>query len=187
MIRRPLECAAAALLALGGLYPVNAAAGSSDELAADILTGVIPLGALGTTWLKHDPDGREQWLWSTGTSLVLNTAARVAFNETSWGERPNGHPYGFPSGHTSFIVSGAAFLSERYGWKYGVPAYLASGYVAWVRVDTDHHRWRDIAAAAALSWTVSHYLVTPFDEGKTTSLAPIIGDDVVGLQLEHRW
>lgn len=175
----------AALLLLASLCPFNASA-NNDELAADILTGVIPLGAFAIAWEKDDRTGMKQWAWSTGTSLVLNTAARVAFNETSWGERPNGHPYGFPSGHTSFIVSGAAFLSERYGWKYGVPAYLAAGYVGWVRVDTDHHRWRDIAAAAALSWAVSHWLVTPYEDEKT-SLAPIVGDDVLGLRVEHRF
>jgi len=160
---------------------------SDSELAADILTGLVPLGALGMTWVEDDPEGRKQWMWSTGTSLAINTALRVGFNETSWGERPNGHPYGFPSGHTSFIASGAAFLSERYGWRYGVPAYLATAYVGWVRVDTGHHRWRDIVSATALSWAVSHWLVTPYDEDPNTSLMPVIGPDIIGLQYEHRW
>lgn len=166
--------------------PAHADEYSDSEIAADVLTAVVPLGALGLTWLKDDSEGRTQWMWSTGTSLVLNTALRVAFNETSWGERPNGHPYGFPSGHTSFIASGAAFVSERYGWRYGVPAYLATAYVGWVRVDTDHHRWRDIVAATALSWAVSRYLVTPFED-ETVSITPLVGPDLIGLQYEQRW
>lgn len=183
MPRLPLT---AALVALLSLHSAAAPAASDEELAADILTGVIPLSAFGIAYFKDDSEGKWQWLYSTGTSLVLNTAARVAFNETSWGERPNGHPYGFPSGHTSFIVSGAAFLSERYGWRYGVPAYLAAGYVSYVRVDTDHHRWRDVIAAAALSWTVSRLLVTPYNPDQA-QLTPIIGPDVVGLRWERRF
>ncbi|AXQ30394.1 phosphatase PAP2 family protein [Solimonas sp. K1W22B-7] len=183
MSRFPLAVALAALI---GLHSATASAASDEELVADILTGVIPLGAYGIAYFKDDDQGEKQWFYSTATSLVLNTALRVAFNETSWGERPNGHPYGFPSGHTSFIVSGAAFLSERYGWKYGVPAYLASAYVAHVRVDTDHHRWRDVIAASALSWGVSHWLVTPYRDDQAR-LLPIIGSDEVGLLWEKRF
>ena len=180
----------AALFLLLGLCPTQGQASSDGSdghiLAADILTGVVPLGALALAWQKDDKDGMEQWAWSTGTALVLNSAARLAFNQTSWGERPNGHEYGFPSGHTSFIASGAAFLSERYGWRYGVPAYLATAYVGWVRVDNDKHRWRDVGAAAALSWAVSHYLVTPYEDDKT-ALVPIVSPEVIGLQFEHRF
>ena len=181
-MRRPDRMLAALLLVL---CPLPAAAVEGwEETAADVLTGVVPLGAGGVTYLKDDPEGRRQWLWSTATSLVVNTAARVAFNETEYGERPNGHPYGFPSGHTSFIASGAAFLQERYGYRYGIPAWLMSGYTAYVRVETDHHRWRDVIAAAALSYGISRVFVTPFEPLPVT---PVVDAGRVGLLFEYAW
>jgi membrane-associated phospholipid phosphatase len=43
-------------------------------------------------------------------------------------ERPDGGGLSFPSGHTS----GASYLHYRYGWKYGLPTYLAEAAVGWV-------------------------------------------------------
>ena len=113
---------------------------------------------------------------------MLNNSLRLAFNETSWGERPNGSPYGFPSGHIGFATSSAAYLQDRYGWEYGLPAYAVVGYIAHVRVDTGHHRWRDVFAAVGVSMGVSKLFVTP---EKATYIAPIIGPDFLGLRWER--
>lgn len=153
-----------------------------EESAGDVLTGVIPLGALYKTHVSDDSEGRKQWLWSTGTSLVANTALRVAFNETEYGERPNGHPYGFPSGHIGFIASGAAFLQERYGYRYGVPAWAATGYVAYVRVESRHHHWRDVAAGAVLAYGVSRIFVTPV-EG--LEVGPVADGEFTGVAVRY--
>lgn len=150
-----------------------------EEGAGDVITGVIPLGALYLTYAKDDNEGRQQWLWSTGTTLVINSALRYGLKDTSWATRPNGHPYGFPSGHIGFLGSGAAFLQERYGWKYGIPAWAATGYVAYVRVETDHHRWRDVGAAAGLAYVVSRVFVTP--EGSLEA-SPVIDEDQTGIE-----
>jgi hypothetical protein len=178
---------ALALVVMLSSWSGRAAAVESWEVAAaDVLTGVVPLGALGLAQYKEDKEGRRQWFWSTATSLVVNTAARVAFNDTDYGERPNGHPYGFPSGHMSFIVSGGAFLQERYGYRWGVPAHLMSAYVAYVRVETGHHRWRDVIAAAALSYGVSRIFVTPYET--EVAVAPLVSEDgTLGVQLGYAW
>ncbi|HUP92676.1 MAG TPA: phosphatase PAP2 family protein [Solimonas sp.] len=191
MSRTPLI---AAVLVAASLHAMPAAAETSgSELAADIITGVVPLSGPLITYLKDDDEGRLQWLWSTGVTLGINSVARYALGSTSWGIRPNGHKYGFPSGHVGFVVSGAAFLSERYGWRYGVPAYLASGYVAWERVKDRKHRWRDVLVGGGLAWTVSHFLVTPFEtdpnnpDNKQVSFAPIVDDGFYGLNMEYQW
>jgi membrane-associated phospholipid phosphatase len=177
----------AALFAMLSLHSLPARAIESYETTiADVLTGIIPLGAGGLAFYKEDKQGQREWLYSTAVSLAVNTTLRVALNETSWGERPNGNKYGFPSGHTSFIVSGAAFLQERYGWKYGVPAYMASAYVGYVRVETGHHRWRDVIAAGALSWGVAKLMVTPY-KGKDMEVMPVVGPDILGVNVEYRW
>ena len=179
---------AATLAILLTLSTSHAGAGSTDdeysdlELSGDIITAALPAAAYWLIKTRDDDAGEGQFLRSVGVSLVLNTTLRVALNDTRYGTRPNGSPYGFPSGHVAFMTSNAAFLQDRYGWKFGVPAYLLTSYVAWVRVDTDHHRWRDVIAGAALSFGVSKLFVTP---DQATTIAPVIGPDWLGLRWER--
>lgn len=161
-----------------GLHTTPAAA-EPDVYSNDIVTAVVPLTALAVAYFKDDTEGEKQWLRNIVVNQVLTSALRIGFNETSWGERPNGKGYGFPSGHVAAVMSGAAFLGERYGWKWGAPAYLAGAYVAYARVEDDHHRWRDVIASTALSYGVALITVTPEN---ATYLAPIIGPDFIGLR-----
>lgn len=162
------------------LLRAGAAAAMEEELPADIVTGLMPLAAYGLIKYKDDDEGEGQFLRSVGFTLLINSSLRYALKDTDWSERPNGSPYGFPSGHAGFVVSNAAFLSERYGWKYGLPAYAASAYVMYVRVDTDHHRWRDVIAGGLLAYGLSHLFVTPLD---ATHIAPVVGPDYLGIRL----
>ena len=159
------------------------AAAVPDELPADIITGLVPIGTYALVrYKKEDRKGESQYLRSLGTTLVLNSALRYSLKNTEWSTRPNGSPYGFPSGHASFMTSSAAYLATRYGWRYGLPAYALTAYVSWVRVDTDHHRWRDVIAGAVLSFGVSHWFVTPQDAPQIT---PVIGPDSVELRWQR--
>ena len=165
-----------------GLQTAPAAAGNDDILAADILTAAVPLTGLAVAYFSDDTEGQKQWLRNTGVNQVLTSALRLGFNETSLGERPDGNEYGFPSGHMAFVMSGATFLGERYGWKWGAPAYLASAYVGYVRVDNDKHHWRDVIAGGALAYGVALLTVTP---EKATYLAPVVGPEFLGLRWQR--
>jgi len=180
MTRYLFVCLMTAALALPA---ATATAGNGpDILATDILTGVVPLTGLAVAYFTDDTEGQKQWLRNTGVNQVLTTGLRVGFNETSLGERPNGGGYGFPSGHVAFVMSGATFLGQRYGWKWGTPAYLAAAYVAYVRVDEHKHHLRDVLAAGALAYGVALLTVTP----ETAScLAPVIGPDFLGLRWQR--
>lgn len=175
----------AVLFLLPVLHAPRADAVEQWEVAAtDVLTGVIPLGAF---WYTHNIDdraGRDQYLWSIGTTLVTATSARVLFNDHDWGQRPNGKQYGFPSGHISFLGAGAAFIQDRYGWKAGVPAWAATAYTAYVRVETDYHRWRDVIVAAALAQGISWYFVEPYPQ---TRVLPFSDGEVNGLEVSYRF
>lgn len=179
-------CLPIALAGLLALHAVPALADANDysgeELAADIVTASLPAAAFAIAHYKDDGAGEGQFFRANAASLLVNTTLRVAFNETEYGERPNGNQYAFPSGHVGFVITQAAFLQQRFGWKYGLPAYLLSGYVAWVRVDTDHHHWRDVVFAAALSEGVARLFVTPHD---AVRLAPIVGPEWLGLRIER--
>jgi len=175
-----------ALLLLPALHPRPASA--LDEVTAtDIVTGLVPIGGLVLTYSNDDPAGRRQYFWSMATSMAVVNGSRLAFKDHEWATRPNGHPYGFPSGHMAFLGAGAAFLQDRYGWKWGVPAWAATGYTAWVRVDDDHHRWRDIVAALVVVEASSLYFTTRFPD---MTVKPLFGDEyqkVAGLQVEYRF
>lgn len=180
MTRSLLLCLLLALLTLPSL-PANAGNGP-DVVATDILTGIVPLTGIAVAYFTNDVEGQKEWLRNTGVNQLLSTSLRVGFNQTSLGERPNGHSYGFPSGHEAFIMSGATFLGERYGWRWGTPAYLAAAYVAYVRVEEDKHHWRDVLAGGALAYGVALLTVTP---EKAAYLAPIIGPDFLGLRWQR--
>lgn len=162
------------------LSAVNARAANTPAIVAtDVLTAVVPLTGLALAYFTDDTEGEKQWLRNTLVNQLFITTLRVGFNETDLGKRPNGHSYGFPSGHVAFVMSGASFLGERYGWKWGAPAYMAATYVAYTRVDEDKHHWRDVIAAGTLAYGVALLTVTP---EKTSYLAPIIGPDFLGLR-----
>jgi len=169
------------IVAVLGLYTASpAAAKGANLMATDILDGVVPLTGLVVAYLKDDTEGQKQWLRNISVNQGLTWSLWPIFNQTSLGERPNGDPRNsFPSGHVSLAMSGATFLDRRYGWKWGVPAYAASAYIAYVRVDEDKHHWRDVIASGVLSYGVAMLFVTPED---ATYLAPVIGPDFIGLR-----
>ncbi len=161
-----------------------AASGDLDKTSGDVLQFAIPAAALSVAWFKGDEEGEKEWLRNTVASVLATQATKLAFNSTSWGERPNGGRGSFPSGHTAFAASGAAFLTERYGWQYGLGAWALTGFVAYTRVDEREHRWRDVAAGAALSYGISKLFVTPEN---ATHIAPVIGPGFIGLRWERSW
>lgn len=171
------------LLSLSALHSGSAAAvNTSDVLAGDIITGIMPVVAFGHAWLIDDTEGEKQWLRDTVYSEVLVSSLRLAFGNSSWGRRPNGGKYGFPSGHAGFVFSQAGFLQERYGWKWGVPALVAATAVSYIRVREDKHRWRDVIVGGGLSYGVSLLTVTPY---KATTIAPTFGPDWLGIRFER--
>ena len=169
------------MLSLSLLQPLPAAGGTS-ETSGDVVMVAVPLAALAIAFFKGDVEGEKQWLRNVLANQAVTSIARVGFNEADIGTRPNGHEYGFPSGHVAFAGSGAAFLSERYGWRYGVPAWLATAYVANNRVNSDHHKWRDVIASGAISYGVGKLFVTPQN---ATHLAPVIGPQFIGMRWER--
>jgi membrane-associated phospholipid phosphatase len=166
-----------------GLHGTLAGAADAQTLrAGDIATVLFSLVTFGIAYAKDDIEGEKQWLRDLGVNEVLNTGLRVAFNGTSWGKRPDGASYGFPSGHAGFVFSQAGFLQERYGWKYGVPALAMATAISYIRVREDKHHWRDVIAGGALGYGVAMITVTPI---KATQIAPIIGPHWLGIRFSR--
>ena len=103
---------------------------------------------------------------AVGTSYILKHTIRK--------KRPDGSDHhAFPSGHATITFQGASFLQRRYGWKFGVPAYLLSIYVAWGRTFCDKHDWWDILGGAAIGIGSSYIFTKPYDRTRIT-LTPTV-------------
>jgi membrane-associated phospholipid phosphatase len=172
----------AAIAAMLCLHSGTAAAAIKAEFPANVVMVAVPIAGYFIAQHKDDDEGQRQVLRSVAAGIVVHALVAAAVNYTSWGERPNGGRHAFPSGHVALVTSGAAFLQDRYGWEYGLPAYALVGYVADVRVRTGHHRWRDAVGGVAVGWGTSKFFVTPLN---ATHIAPVIGPHFIGFRWER--
>lgn len=151
---------------------------------ADVGAIGVPLVAGIITLTKDDDDG----LWQLGQSYLVTMGATYALKHTIDSTRPDGSDnHSFPSGHASSAFAGASYLQFRYGWKYGVPGYLVASAVAWSRVDSDHHHWRDVIASAVLANVSAYFLTERFE--KKVAVIPLVdpGDGAYGLMAAVRF
>ena len=150
--------------------------------AADVLQYAIPAVAYGTTFLYGDSEGRTQFYKSAATCLAVTQGLK----RTIFEERPAGHGTdSFPSGHTSSSFLGASFIQRRYGWKFGIPAYMLASYVGWSRVDSKAHYIHDVLAGAAIGVVSTYLFTTPLADNIT--VMPLVGEDSVGLGFQMKW
>lgn len=92
--------------------------------------------------------------WEGGKQLFLSLLAAAAVTEglkaVVHERRPNGGDHSFPSGHASMSFAGATYLQMRYGWRYGIPAFLTAAFVGYSRVEADEHWTKDVLGGAAI-------------------------------------
>lgn len=170
--------AAAALILLAA---VPAAGGDKDiERAGDGVRVALPVLAGGMSLLRGDEDGLVQF----AKSFVVSSGLAFGIKKATNFERPDGTgDDAFPSGHTTNAFSAASYLDHRYGWKYGLPAYMAAGFVGYSRLEADEHDFKDVATGALLSWTVSHLFVTPLP----ITASGEVGPDRALLRVSAQW
>jgi membrane-associated phospholipid phosphatase len=153
----------------------------SDEIrtAGDILQIALPSTALGMAIAEPDDKGRVQWVESFVTTAVVTQTLKYSINR----ERPNGGDLSFPSGHTSSAFQGAAFIHERYGSKFGVPAYLLASFVGYSRVHAGVHYWSDVIAGAAVGIAATLYWTDSYKRKNDIMILPFIDKEVkyIGL------
>jgi len=149
----------------------NAQSQKAIETSTDILVLVPAVAGFVTTLVKEDYEGTKQIVLSGATNIAATLIIKHAIKK----ERPDGSDYhSFPSGHTSIAFQGASFIQRRYGWKYGIPAYLVSSYVGWGRTFAEKHDWWDVLGGAAIG-TVSTYIFTsPFAQKHNLAFSPAL-------------
>jgi hypothetical protein len=65
--------------------------------------------------------------------------------------------------------AGAAFIDNRYGHAFGIPAYALAAFTGYSRVHSDNHFLDDVVSGASISMLWSWFFVTPYGEEKTKS------------------
>ena len=147
--------------------------------ATDVLCLVPDATAVGVALAKHDTEGLKQLGLSTATCLAVNYGLELCIRK----DRPDGTGHhAFPSTHTAVAFNGSTFLMKRYGWKWGVPAYVVSSFVAWGRVKTDRHDWWDVLGGAAIGAGSAFIFPRPFVKDVDVAISPTtFGDRAYGL------
>ena len=151
------------------------------ETYGDVGQLAIPGIALGISLLKDDMEGAKQLGYTWGATALTTVALKYSLDTT----RPNGKKHSMPSGHTSASFSGAGFLHMRYGWEYGVPAYLAASAVGWSRVEADAHYWRDVIVGAVIGVGFSYLLTDRYSDNGMTMYPIVYNDGGVGIAMSY--
>lgn len=140
------------------------------KTSGDVIFVAAPLTCLATTIFLGDMQGLKQGAFAGATSLGVTYLLKFAVGK----ERPDGgNNLSFPSAHTAVTFTGAAFLQRRYGWQWGVPAYLLAGYVGWSRTYANKHDWWDVVAGAVIGAGSAYIFTRPFAKKHHLSIAPV--------------
>lgn len=158
----------------------NAHAGELIQSSGDVLLALLPATAGISTLTLHDYEGTTQLVKSTALALGSTLLLKYTVDE----ERPTGGNHSFPSGHASISFSSAEFIRKRYGWDYGLPAYLAATFVGFSRVESEQHYFHDVLAGAALGIGSSYLFTAPSDSLNVSGEA---GAGYVGLRIAGVW
>lgn len=149
------------------------------ERSTDVLSITPVLTGLCVAFVNEDKEGLIELGLSTGTCLVVNYALEALIHK----DRPDkSSAHSFPSTHSAVSFTGATFLMKRYGWKFGIPAYAISTYVAWGRTYSKKHDVWDVISGAALGTGCALIYSHKRFKGKSFSIAPtIIGESRKGV------
>ena len=84
-------------------------------------------------------------------ALAMSEALTQTIKYTTRRERPDGSSKNsFPSGHAADTFAFATALERHLNWKYSVPAYIFSGYVAISRLPANRHWLSDAVFGSAV-------------------------------------
>lgn len=130
----------------------------------DVLNYSMPIAAGLTTIIVGDKKGAWQFAKGFTTNLALTYGLKYAINKPRPEGATDGHA--FPSGHTSVAFQSASFIQRRYGWEYGIPAYLLSGFVAYSRLEglNDRHDGWDVLGGIIVGVGSTYLFTTPYQK-----------------------
>ncbi len=138
------------------------------KTSTDVALIAMPVATLTGVLIAQDWQGLKQGAFTAVTTAGATYILKYVVKE----ERPDhSNHHSFPSGHTSTTFATATFLQRRYGWKFGVPAYVVATYVGWGRVFSKKHHWWDVVAGAAIGAGSALIYTTPFSKKHDLNLS----------------
>lgn len=157
------------------------------KTSGDIGRYAVPVAAGLITLYKQDFTGTKQLALSYAGYLLL---VEVVLKDTVKARRPDidGQPSqsmrSFPSGHAASAFTGAVFLQRRYGWKYGVPAFLAASYVGYTRIHAHAHHFRDVFGSFVFASVVGVTFTRPYESKNIkVDIQPEVSPDSMGIKV----
>lgn len=146
--------------------------------SGDVGAILLPVAGLTAILINKDWEGLKQGVFAGATTLGVTYALKYIVKK----DRPDhSDNHSFPSMHTSVSFTAAAFIQRRYGWKWGLPAYVLSTYAGWSRVYGKKHDWWDVAAGAAIGAGSSYIFTRPFAKKHELTISPVAGDGHYGF------
>lgn len=142
---------------------------NSVKNSTDIITIGMATATLGGVIISKDWEGLKQSALTVATTLGTTYLLKYTVRK----ERPDhADLHSFPSNHSAFAFANASFLTRRYGWQLGVPAFALASYVGWGRVYAKRHYWLDVAAGAAIGMGAALIFTHPFAEKHNLAITP---------------
>ncbi len=181
---RRLASLAAALVFGVAMFGVdNSALADGIQTAGEVLRIALPVVAGGYSLYREDYDGALQLVVSEvvaeGVSFGLSHVVRE--------QRPNKSDWhSFPSDSAAVSFSAASYLQIRYGWAYGLPAYVLAAFVGYSRVEAKEHHWGDVAAGAVIGWGASELTTVRYSNLAITA-SPGFQGRPLGFTLAAVW
>lgn len=140
------------------------------KTSTDVVAVALPAAALIGTICMQDWRGLLQGVETAAVTAAVTYGLKYTVKE--W--RPDhSNRHGFPSGHSAVSFATSTYLLRRYGWKFGVPAYILSTYVAWGRCFSRQHYWWDCLAGAAIGAGSALIFTRPFARKHNLNIAPV--------------
>jgi membrane-associated phospholipid phosphatase len=171
-------CPAAALL----LASAPARAGTT-ETAGTAIAIALPITAAGIAAYKQDWNG----VVDLGLTTIATVGTAYALKQIVKERRPDGSDFeSFPSDTMALASSGSSFLWARYGWQYGVPAFAASAFVGYSRVEARKHHWYDTAASSLIAIGYAAFFTPRFSKYRIYSSLDASPDGAV-LRLSYNY
>jgi membrane-associated phospholipid phosphatase len=160
---------------LAGRAPGLSSGASTAGGLKVVLPATIGLFAAG----RFAEGGRfRAFTYDAAQALVVNTVYTSALKTVTSRTRPDGSDkLSFPSGHTSTAFAWATVANAHYGWKVGVPSYVAASAIGLSRVTTNKHHLSDVIAGAAIGYVTGRTVVRvngePIGRHRTFALHPM--------------
>ncbi|MDO1512838.1 phosphatase PAP2 family protein [Maribacter confluentis] len=143
------------------MAPVVYGQNKTVQTSGDVLLFAMPASALTSSLIAGDYNGT----WQFTKGFALNQVVTIGLKYATNKKRPyNNGNRAFPSGHTSTTFQSAAFIQKRYGWSYGLPAYILAGYTGYSRIKAQKHDGWDVLAGAVVGIGSAYIFTTPYQQ-----------------------